>query len=102
MSYRLQLDGNTVECDTAIEAIELLRAAQGSGLKAAHAIGVNPPPMPLHQMSPRQPQKERVGSRVKEFLAALKESFPSPLTVAQMSARLDTTPKGLPPVIVGV
>ncbi len=102
MSYKLRLEGNTVECDTAIEAIALLRAAQGVGIKPGHAIEVNPTPISIHSISPKKPERERVSNRVMEFLDALKESFPSPMTVIQMATRLNTVPKGLPAVVVGV
>jgi len=101
MSYRLRLDGKTVECDTAIEAMDLLRLVRETGAQADYAIAVNPPPMPIHPISPR-PQRTRVSNTVTDFLAALKEAFPAPVTNAQMAARLGTTPKGLPAVVLGV
>lgn len=104
MSYRLQLDGKTVECDTAIEAMELLREVResGNGIKAEYEIKVIPPPMSIHPMSERRPQRERVSGRVKDFLAALMEAYPGPMTITQLSTMLNTTPKGLPAVLVGV
>lgn len=104
MSYRLRLSGTTVECDTATEAMDLLRATRESGsvIKAEYDIKAIPPPMSIHPMSAKRPQRERVSSRVRDFLAALKEAHPSPVTISRMSEMLDTTPKGLPAVLVGV
>lgn len=104
MSYRLRFGGTTVECDTATEAMDLLRATResGTGIKAEYDIKAIPPPMSIHPMSAKRPQRERVSSRVRDFLAALKEAYPGPVTISRMSEMLDTTPKGLPAVLVGV
>lgn len=105
MSYRLRLDGKTVECDTATEAMDLLRASRESGkeIQSDYDIKVVPPPhIPIHEISAKRPPRERVSSRVKDFLVALKEAYPSPVTISRMSTLLNTTPKGLPAVLVGV
>ncbi|MBS0150513.1 MAG: hypothetical protein JSR31_06195 [Nitrospira sp.] len=101
MPYRVKIDQAVVECDTASEAMELLNITR---LSIAHpplsVISEEPVSMRTHAMSSRR--EPRVSNRVTEFLFALKDAYPSPLTSEEIAERLGTTPKGIPAVVVGI
>jgi hypothetical protein len=96
--YRVRLDGYLVECDTPEEIVAILRTAKGAARAGSETTALR-----LYPASPAASRRvERVSNTVKGFLAALKESYPEPMTTAQLAARLGTTPKGLPAVVMGV
>ena len=100
MAYRLRISGLLIECDTAEEAMELIASTRPSLPLFDHTETPEPPrSIHVHKMSQREP---RVSNSVKEFLSALKEAYPGPVTCEALAKRLDTTAKGIPAIVVGI
>lgn len=100
MAYRIRVDGVTVECDSTEEAINLVRGARGNSRPDGHLEINQAPSAKSYPASPRR--HIRVSNTVKEFLATLQESYPSPVASDRLAHRLGTTAKGIPAVVLGV
>jgi hypothetical protein len=101
MPYRVKISDTVVECDTADEAIELLNIRRSSiSLPILSVVGDQPLTIKTHAMSSKR--EPRVSNNVTDFLFALKDVYPGPLTSEELAKRLGTTPKGLPAIVVGI
>lgn len=101
MPYRVKVHDAVIECDTADEAMALLNLRRSSiPLSVVSSVVDNQPvSIKTHPMSSRR--EHRVSNSVTKFLLALKDAYPGPLTSEEIAEKLNTTPRGLPAVVVG-